>query len=383
MKVGIPKETFPGETRVALIPETVKRLAEKGVEVVVEKDAGVASSHPDASYQEAGAAIEASHDALLGSVDLVLKVQPPGTGENGGADEVGALREGAALIAFLQPFSRRPMLEKLAARNITAMGMEMVPRISRAQNMDALSSMATVSGYKAVLIAANAFHRFFPMFMTAAGTIPPARALILGAGVAGLQAIATAKRLGAVVEAFDARPVVKGEVESLGAKFIELEVSHEDAQDEGGYAKELSEDHQKRELELIAGRLPRTDIIITTAQIPGKKAPILITADMVAQMKPGSVIMDLAAEGGGNCEFTQAGETVVKDGVIIIGTTNLPSLMPVHASQMYSKNLSNLLFHLLGEEGTLNLDGEDPIVAGVLVTQGGSIVHPMLQGAGA
>jgi NAD(P) transhydrogenase subunit alpha len=378
MKVGIPKEILPGETRVAIIPESAKRIVEKGAEVVVEAGAGLAAGHPDEAYQEAGATIEASHEGLLGSADLVLKIQPPSTGEEGTANEVGLLKEGAALITFLQPFSRKAMLDQLAQRKIVAMGMEMVPRISRAQNMDALSSMATVAGYKAVLLAANSFARFFPMFMTAAGTIAPAHALILGAGVAGLQAIATAKRLGAVVEAFDTRPVVKEQVLSLGARFIALEVAHEEAQDAGGYAKELSEEHHKKELELIAGRLPRTDILITTAAIPGKAAPILITAEMATLLKPGSVIVDLAAETGGNCALTEVNKIVVKHGVTIIGTTNLPSLMPVHASQMYSKNLSNLVLHLMGENG-LNLDMEDPIVAGVVVTRDGKIVHPALQ----
>jgi NAD(P) transhydrogenase subunit alpha len=377
MKVGIPKEVFPGETRVALIPESVKKLTEKKAEVVVEAGAGVAAGHDDEAYRAVGASVEPSHDAVLGA-DLVLKVQPPATGEQGLPNEVGKLKEGAALIAFLQPFARQEMLKQLAARNVTAMGMEMVPRITRAQNMDALSSMATVAGYKAVLLAANAFPRFFPMFMTAAGTIAPAHALILGAGVAGLQAIATAKRLGAVVEAFDTRPVVKEQVQSLGARFVGLEVSHEEAQDAGGYAKELSEEHHRKELELIAQRLLRTDIVITTAQIPGRPAPVLLTAEMVRKMKPGSIIVDLAVEGGGNCELTEYNKTVVQHGVTIIGTANLPALMPVHASQMYSKNLSNLVMHLLGESG-LQLDMEDPITAGVVVTHGGRIVHPALQ----
>ncbi|HKJ00458.1 MAG TPA: Re/Si-specific NAD(P)(+) transhydrogenase subunit alpha [bacterium] len=377
MKVGIPKEVFPGETRVALIPDTVKRLIEKGAEVVVESGAGVAASHEDDAYRAAGATVESAHEAVLGA-DLVLKVQAPATGENGLPDEVSAMKEGSALIAFLQPFARREMLEKLAARNITAMSMEMVPRITRAQNMDALSSMATVAGYKAVLLAADAFPRFFPMFMTAAGTVPPAHVLILGAGVAGLQAIATAKRLGAVVQAFDTRPVVKGEVESLGARFLGLDVSSEEAQDAGGYAKALSEDQHTRELELIAKQLPRTDVVISTAQIPGRRAPVLLTTAMVQQLKPGSIIVDMAVEGGGNCELSELNKTVVKHGVTIIGTANLPSLMAVHASQMYSKNLSNLVMHLLGESG-LQFNMEDPITAGVVVTHGGKIVHPSLQ----
>ena len=373
MKVGIPKETAAGETRVAVIPETVKRFVAKGIEVSVEAGAGTEAEFFDEQYREAGATIGDSGETLLKGSDLILKIQPPAD------SEVAMMREGAALITFLQPLSSMPLLQKLAARKITAMSMEMVPRITRAQNMDALSSMATVSGYKAVLLAANAFRRFFPMFMTAAGTIPPARALILGAGVAGLQAIATARRLGAVVEAFDARPVVKEQVESLGARFVELEVSHEEAEDEGGYAKELSEEHHKKELELIAGRLPRTDIIITTAQVPGKPAPVLITEEMVKLLKPGSVIVDLAAETGGNCSLTQPGETTKKHGVTLIGLANLPGMMPVHASQMYSKNIGHLVEHLTGEDG-LALDFDDPITAGVVVTHQGRIVHPALKG---
>ncbi|MCH8885321.1 MAG: Re/Si-specific NAD(P)(+) transhydrogenase subunit alpha [SAR324 cluster bacterium] len=379
MKIGIPKEILPGENRVALIPDSVKKLKEQGLEIVLESGAGAGSNHSDEDYAGCGAEIASSHQAVLGGADLIVKVMPPATGGDDGPDEVSQMKEGAALIGLLQPFNRRGMLEKLAARNLTAMSMEMVPRISRAQNMDVLSSMATVGGYKAVLMAANAFQRFFPMFMTAAGTIAPARVLILGAGVAGLQAIATAKRLGAVVEAFDTRPVVKGEVESLGAKFIALDASHEEAQDAGGYAKELSEAHHRKELELIASRMARTDIIITTAQIPGKKAPVLITEAMVKSLKPGSVILDMAVEGGGNCELTEYDTTVVKHGVTLIGKTNLPSLMPVHASQMYSRNILNLIDHLMGEDG-LQFDMEDPITAGVVVTQGGSIVHPALRG---
>ena len=378
MKVGIPKEIVSGETRVAVVPETVKRLTGAGMEVVLETGAGAASSIADGEFVKAGATIAGSAKEVFGSSDLILKIQPLLIGEGGTADEVAALKEGAALITFLQPFKNRKMLERLAARRIRAMGMELVPRITRAQNMDALSSMATVAGYKAVLLAANAFTRFFPMFMTAAGTIPPARALILGAGVAGLQAIATAKRLGAAVEAFDTRPVVKEQVESLGAKFIVMEVAHEEAQDAGGYAKQLSEEHHKKELALIESHLARTDILITTAQIPGKKSPVLITRDMAKKLKPGSVVVDLAVEGGGNCELSELNKTVVKDGVTYIGVTNLPALMPTHASQMYSKNIGNLVLHLWKDK-TLKFDLEDPITSGVLATWEGKIVHPALK----
>ncbi len=374
MKIAIPKESLPGETRVAVIPETVKALVAKGLKVAVETGAGAASAFTDKDYSAAGATIDKSRKKLLGGSDLILKIQPPTD------EEVKMMRAGVALITFLQPFANPGLLKKLAAGKITAMSMEMVPRISRAQNMDALISMATVAGYKAVLLAANEFHKFFPMFMTAAGTIPPARALILGAGVAGLQAIATAKRLGAVVEAFDTRPVVGEQVKSLGARFIALEVEHEEAEDAGGYAKELSKEHHKKELELIAGRLPRTDIVVTTAQVPGKKAPMLITAEMAKKLKPGSVIVDLAAETGGNCALTEAGKTVVKHGITVMGPSNLPAMMPDHASQMYSKNIGNLVLHLASEKG-LSLDFDDPITAGVVVTHGGEIVHPALKKA--
>jgi NAD(P) transhydrogenase subunit alpha len=379
MKAGIPKEVLPGETRVAVIPETVKRLVEKGLEVNVETGAGVLAGFSDEEYKAAGATIVTAHDALLGESDLLLKVQRPADGKNGTPNEIDAIRSGAAVIAFMQPFAQRETVARLAARGVTAIAMEMIPRITRAQNMDALSSMATVAGYKAVLLAANAFTRFFPMFMTAAGTVAPARVLVLGAGVAGLQAIATAKRLGAVVEAFDTRPVVKDQVESLGARFISLPVTKEEAEGEGGYAKALSEEQHRKELELIATRLPRTDVVITTAQIPGRKAPVLITEAMVKLLRPGSIIVDLAAEGGGNCEITAPNQTVVRHGVIIIGTFNLPATMPAHASQMYSKNVGNLVLHLLGKEG-YKIDLADPITGPIVLTHGGAVVHPALKG---
>jgi NAD(P) transhydrogenase subunit alpha len=294
---------------------------------------------------------------------------------------VALLREGTVLVAFLHPFASRPLLEALAARRITAFAMEMIPRLSRAQVMDALSSQATVSGYKAVLLATEHLPRFFPMLMTAAGTIAPARVLILGAGVAGLQAIATAKRLGAVVEAFDTRPVVKEQVESLGARFVGLEVTSAEAQDKGGYARELSEEHQRRELELIASVVGRADVVITTAQIPGHKAPVLITEAMVKSMKAGSVIVDLAVESGGNCALIEPGKTVERHGVTLVGISNLPSLMPVHASQMYSRNVANLLLHLAGKEKEgLKLELEDPITSATMVTHAGAITHPALKG---
>jgi NAD(P) transhydrogenase subunit alpha len=380
MKVGIPKEVLPGETRVAVIPETVKRLVEKGLEVSVEAGAGTLAGFGDAEYQAAGATLAAAHDALLGQSDLLLKVRRPTDGKNGLPDEISKLKQGAGVIGFLQPYGERESLDKLAARRVTSLSMEMIPRITRAQNMDALSSMATVAGYKAVLLAANAFTRFFPMFMTAAGTVAPARVLILGAGVAGLQAIATARRLGAVVEAFDTRPVVKDQVESLGAKFISLPITKEEAEGAGGYAKALTEEQHRKELELIASRLVRTDIVISTALVPGRKAPILLTEAMVQGLRSGSIIVDLAAEGGGNCELTAPNQTVVKHGVTLIGTFNLPALMPTHASQLYSKNVGNLVLHLVGKEG-YRIDLSDPITGAIVLTHEGHVVHPALKGA--
>ena len=357
------RETTPGERRVALVPETVGRLAKSGNEVVVERGAGEASSFPDRMYTDAGASIG---DAW--SADLVAKVAKPSD------DELGRLREGAVLIAFLQPLTNHDLVRALARRRITALSMDAVPRITRAQPMDALSSQATVAGYKAVLLAAVALPKFFPMLTTAAGTIAPAKAFIIGAGVAGLQAIATARRLGAVVEAFDTRPVVKEQVQSLGAKFLEVDLG-ETGEGAGGYAKELSEEAHQREVQLLAKAVKENDIIITTAAIPGRPAPKLITADMVRSMKPGSVIVDLAAETGGNTELTQAGKVIDVDGVRIDGTTNLPSTMPYHASQMYSRNVASLLGLMLTKEGKLNLDMSDEVIRGTVITKDGQVVH--------
>jgi H+-translocating NAD(P) transhydrogenase subunit alpha len=379
MKVGIPKEVMPGETRVAILPDTVKNLVKKGLTVVVERGAGAAASITDEEFTAAGATLEPRHQAVLGESDMVLKVTRPAAGESGLPDEVAMLKSGAVLICFMQPYAQRELIGKLAARGVTAMAMELIPRITRAQSMDALSSMATVSGYKAVLLAANASPRFFPLFMSAAGTIPAARALVLGAGVAGLQAIATAKRLGAAVEAFDVRPAAKEQVLSLGAKFLEMELSKE-AEDAGGYAKLQTADQQARALALIGTRMPRVDVMVTTAAVPGQRSPILVTGDMVKQMRPGSVIVDLGAEGGGNCELTEPGKTVVKHNVTLIGQLNLPATMPLHASQMYSKNVENLVNHLVGKEG-LKIDLADAITSGIVVSHQGQLVHPMFKGA--
>ncbi len=357
------RETTPGERRVALVPETVGRLAKSGNEVIVERGAGEASSFPDRMYTEAGGTIGDAWDA-----ELVLKVARPSD------EELARLREGAVLIAFLSPLTNHDLVRELGRRRVTALSMDAIPRITRAQPMDALSSQATVAGYKAVLLAAVALPRFFPMLTTAAGTIAPAKAFIIGAGVAGLQAIATARRLGAVVEAFDTRPVVREQVQSLGAKFLEVDLG-ETGEGAGGYAKELSEEAHRKEVQLLAKAVKENDIVITTAAIPGRPAPKLITAEMVRSMKPGSVIVDLAAETGGNTELTQAGKVIDVDGVRIDGTTNLPSTMPYHASQMYSRNIQSLLGLLITKEGKLNLDMNDDVIKGTVITKDGDVVH--------
>ncbi len=369
MKIGIPKEIKDGETRVALVPSMVSALTKMGHEVFVQTGAGTAAFFKDEAYHEAGAKLLDDAKALYSQADVVLKVQPPVL------QEVEQMKEGAIFLGFLAPLANLSVVDKLAKRKITAFAMEFVPRISRAQSMDALSAMATVAGYKAVLIAANMVGKMFPLLMTAAGTIPPANVLVLGAGVAGLQAIATARRLGARVEAFDPRPAVREQVQSLGATFIEMELPEEDVETEGGYAKEQSEAFLKKEQEAIAARLAKTDVVITTAQIFGKRAPVLITEEMVQQMPEGSVIVDLAAEQGGNCELTKAGETIEKHGVKIYGAVNLPALVPVHASQMYSKTITNLFKQLFKEE-TLNFD--DEITQKACITRDGQVVNTLI-----
>jgi H+-translocating NAD(P) transhydrogenase subunit alpha len=363
MKVGVPKETARGERRVALVPDSTKRLVEAGVEVLVEAGAGVEAGFLDAAYEATGARLVA--DAFAGT-DAVAKVQMPSD------DEVARLAPGQVLVALLQPLVNGDLVRALAERKVTAFSMDSIPRITRAQPMDALSSQSTVSGYKGTLIAADHLPKFMPMLTTAAGTIPPARVLVLGAGVAGLQAIATARRLGAVVSAFDVRPAVKEQVESLGASFLELDV--EGAEGQGGYAVALAADQHQREQELIAHHVAASDAVITTALIPGKPAPILITADAARGMKPGSVIVDLAAEAGGNCELTRPGETIVEDGVTIVGELNLPSSMPLHASQMYSRNVWTFLDHLLGGGAELTLDFDDEITRETCVTHEGKVM---------
>ncbi len=357
MRVGVPKETAPGERRVALVPELVARLAESGFDVVVERGAGDAASFEDGAYSEAGASLI---PGVWAEAEAIVKVQKPTP------EEAAKLREGDVLIAFLQPLTDREGIDRLAAGGVLAFAMESIPRITRAQPMDALSSQATVSGYKAVLLAADRLPKFFPMLTTAAGTVPPAKVLVLGAGVAGLQAIATARRLGAVVSGFDVRPVVKEQVESLGATFLELGVRGEET--EGGYARELTEEQQQQQQTELEKRLPDFDVVITTALVPGRPAPRLIPASAVEAMRPGSVVVDLAAEAGGNCELTRPGEEIVDGGVSIVGFTNLPATMPAHASQLYARNVMALLQHL-APNGELALDWEDEITAGACVTR--------------
>jgi len=356
MKVGVPRETATGERRVALVPESVKRLTGSGFEIELERGAGEAASFLDPAYEEAGATLVADPY----SADAITKVQTPS------AEEVERFRDGQVLIGFLQPLTDREGIDRLADRGVVAFAMESIPRITRAQAMDALSSQATVSGYKAAILAAERLPRFFPMLMTAAGTVTPAKVLVLGAGVAGLQAIATARRLGAVVSGFDVRPVVREQVESLGATFLDLGVTGEETA--GGYARELTPEEQQQQQEALEARVPDFDAVITTALVPGRPAPRLIPASAVAAMRPGSVIVDLAAETGGNCELTEPGEAVVRESVTIVGYTDLPSTMPFHASQLYSRNVLALLQHL-APEGQLNLDWEDEITSSACVTR--------------
>lgn len=372
--IGVPRETAEGEQRVALIPDTIKRLTGAGARVVVESGAGAGAFIDDDAFMAAGATIAPDAKSVYQQADLVIKVQRPTSGEDGQPDEVDLLTDGSTLIALLAPMVNLDLVQRLAKKRITSFSMDAIPRTTRAQSMDVLSSQSTVAGYKAVLLAAAHLPKFFPMLTTAAGSIRPAAVLIIGAGVAGLQAIATARRLGAVVEAYDTRPVVKEQVESLGAKFVDIDVDTSNAQTAGGYAKEVSADVLRRQQEVLADRAARADVIITTALVPGRPAPRLISAETVNMMRPGSVIVDLAAETGGNCELTEPGEIVERNGVTIIGTLNLPSTMSVHASQMYAKNVQNLL-DLLVKQGSYQPNFEDDIVAGTLITRDGGIVH--------
>ena len=371
MKVGVARETWPGEARVALIPSAAAALKQSGLDVIVERDAGLAAGFLSGAYEQAGATI-ASRDAVFSAADIMLQVRsvPPDTAR---------LRKGQVVIGFADPLGEPDAIRALAEAGVTAFSMELMPRITRAQSMDALSSMATIAGYKGVLMAANHLPRMFPMLMTAAGTLTAARAFIVGAGVAGLQAIATARRLGARVEAYDVRPTVKEQVQSLGARFVEMPLETGDSEDKGGYAKAQDEAFYRRQREMMLKVVAGSDVIVTTALVPGKKAPILITAEMVDGMAPGSVVVDLAAERGGNCELTRPDEVVAHKGVTILGPSNPPALVPNHASQMYSKNITTFLSHLLGKEGakkpSLELDLSDQITRETLLTRDGDVVH--------
>jgi NAD(P) transhydrogenase subunit alpha len=373
MLIGVPREIAGGERRVALVPDVVSQLTRAGHRVVVERGAGLRAGFTDEAYRIVGCDLADSAEDIYSTAQMILKVQRPGRDE-GGEAELDQMKEGSVLIGLLQPSGDPALFQQLAERRIIACTMELVPRTTRAQMMDALSSQSTVAGYKAVLLAANALQKFFPMLMTAAGTVRPARVLVIGAGVAGLQAIATARRIGAVVEAFDTRPVVKEQVQSLGATFIELDLHGEVAQDAGGYARELSKDHIRREKELIHKRALQADVIITTALVPGKPAPMLVDAETVAAMRPGSVIVDLAGEQGGNCELSVPGETVVRHDVTIIAPLHISSDLAFHASQMYAKNVAAHVT-LLAPKGELNLNFGDDIISAVCVTAEGDIRH--------
>ena len=367
MVIGVPSETAPGERRVALVPETVAKLVKGGWTVIVQRGAGEPASFLDRAYEEAGATIAADANEVWSKADLIVKVQRPSDAE------LALAHPGQTLLAFLSPLGDPASVERYAAAKITALSMDAIPRITRAQSMDALSSQANIGGYKAVIIAAEMLPRFFPMLTTAAGTIPPAKVLVLGAGVAGLQAIATARRLGGSVSGYDTRSVVKEQVQSLGAAFLELDLGVE-GEGSGGYAKALTSEQEVKQQEQLAASIAAQDVVITTAAVPGRRAPLLITEAAVKGMKPGSVIVDLAAETGGNCALTEPGQVVVKDGVTIVGTTNLPSTMPYHASQLFSRNV-NALLQLLIKEGALDLNMSDEIVKGTTLVHDGTIVH--------
>jgi H+-translocating NAD(P) transhydrogenase subunit alpha len=380
--VGVPKEIYPGERRVALTPVVVPMLAKAGLEVVIETGAGVAAGYPDAQYQEKGAKVLPDRAAVFAQADIIVQVLGHGANDKNGESDLRLMRRGQALVGFLRPLGTpgkdgkadASKLQEIAQTGVTSFAVELMPRTTRAQSMDALSSMASIAGYKAVLEVANALPRIFPMLTTAAGTITPSRALIIGVGVAGLQAIATARRLGAVVSAYDVRPAAKEQVQSLGARFVELPLETQDAQDARGYAKAQDEAFYAKQRELLGKVIAENDAVITTAVVPGKKAPVLVTAEMVKGMAPGSVVLDLAAERGGNCELTRAGESVVVNGVTVIGPINLASGVPHHASQMYARNLTSFLANLV-KDGKMRPPESDDIIQDTLVTQGGEVVN--------
>jgi len=378
MIIGVPKETFPGERRVSLVPDTVPSLVKKGLEVLVESGAGQDAGFLDDSYSGKGAKIAQTRSDVYSNADIILQVRALGANPKEGKADLKLMRKSQIIIGLMEPLTELESVKELAKQGVTSFSMELMPRITRAQSMDVLSSMATIAGYKAVLIAAAALPRMFPMMMTAAGTVKPARVFVIGAGVAGLQAIASSKRLGAVVHAYDVRPAVKEQIESLGGKFVEMEIDAGDAEDKGGYAKEMGEEFYQKQRDLMDKVASESDVVITTAAIPGKKSPLLITANGVKNMAPGSVIVDLAAERGGNCELSKANETVVEHGVTIFGPTNLPAEVPYHASQMYAKNISTFLL-LMIKEGKMEMDLEDEIINETLITKDGEVFNPRVK----
>ncbi|HXY51140.1 MAG TPA: Re/Si-specific NAD(P)(+) transhydrogenase subunit alpha [Terriglobales bacterium] len=378
MIIGVPRETYPGERRVALVPLVIPILTKAGFEVLVEAGAGSQAGYPDTQYSEKGATLVGTRPALFEKADIVLQVLCYGSNDLTGKDDLPLFRPGQVLLGFLRPFGSKEVLQQIAGRGVICFCVELMPRSTRAQSMDALSSMGTICGYKAVLIAADTHPRIFPMLTTAAGTITPARVLVIGAGVAGLQAIATARRLGAVASAYDMRPAAKEQVQSLGGRFVELPIEAKEAQDAQGYARAQDEDFYRKQRELLGRVVQESDVVITAAVIPGKKSPVLVTEDMVRSMAPGSVIFDLAAERGGNCELTEAGRTVVRHGVTIIGAINVASSVPYHASQLYARNMSTFLLHLFKDQ-KLQLNLEDEIIRETLLTRGGEIVNPRVR----
>jgi NAD(P) transhydrogenase subunit alpha len=380
MIVGVARETFPEERRVALIPASIPPLEKAGCEVVVEAGAGYMAGYPDAVYAGKGATIVASRKDVFDRADILFHLLGLGANQEEGRTDLELYRAGQTAYGFFRALGAPETVREVAATGITVFAIEMMPRTTRAQSMDALSSMSTVAGYKAVLLAADALPRMFPMLMTAAGTVTPARVLIVGVGVAGLQAISTARRMGAVVSAYDIRPAVKEQVQSLGARFVELQLDTAGAEDKGGYAAAQDEDFYRKQRELMSKAVAESDVVITTASVPGRKAPVLVSEGMVKGMRPGSVIVDLPAERGGNCELTQAGKTIVAHGVSIIGPVNLPGMVPFHASQMYSSNITSFFLHMV-KQGKLNLDLQDEITAETLVARGGEVVHPRVREA--
>jgi NAD(P) transhydrogenase subunit alpha len=380
LTAGVARETFPGERRVAMTPRAMEPLAKAGVSFVVESGAGMAAGFSDREYEERGARMARTRAEVFEAADVLLQVRALGASPEAGREDLAMIRAGQTVIGFCEPLTATQECAELASRGATVFAIELIPRITRAQSMDALSSMATIAGYKAALVAAEALPRMFPLLMTAAGTVAPARVFVLGAGVAGLQAIATARRLGAVVSAYDVRPAVKEQIESLGARFASMELEAGGAEDKGGYARAMGEDFYRRQREFLTGILREQDVAITTAAVPGKKAPVLITREMAAAMPAGSVIVDIAAERGGNCELTRPGETVVEGGVTILGPVNLPATVPYHASQMYARNLGAFLRHLM-KDGQLTVEMEDEITRETLVARGGQVVSPRVREA--